>query len=52
VQPKQNPVFSRYKFNNEIQGAQPVEHYITRQRLLTKDCAYGNAEDDMVRDKL
>ena len=52
MQPKQNPVFSRYKFNNEIQGAQPIEQYITRLRLLAKDCAYGNAEDDMVRDRL
>lgn len=52
VQPKQNPVFSRYKFNNETQGAQPVEQYITRLRLLAKDCAYGTAEDEMVRDRL
>ena len=27
VQPKQNPEFSRYKFNNEIQGSRPMAKY-------------------------
>lgn len=52
VQPKHNPVFSRYIFNNETQGTRPVEQYITHLRLLVKDCAFGRGEDEMIRDRL
>jgi hypothetical protein len=36
VQPKQNPVFSWYKFNNEIQGAQPVDSLRTVYTAMLK----------------
>ena len=34
VQPKLNPVFSRFKFNNEVQGQQSIEQFVTRLRLF------------------
>ena len=51
VRPKLNPVFARYKFNNEVQGSQTVDQYITKLKLLAKDCSY-NDENDMVRDRI
>ncbi|XP_062610827.1 uncharacterized protein K02A2.6-like [Saccostrea cucullata] len=44
VQPKLNPVFSRFKFNNEVQGQQSIEQ-------LAKDCQYHDA-DEMIRDRI
>ena len=52
IQPKQNPVFSRYKFNNEIQGSRPMEQFVTHLRLLAKDCSYGDAENEMIREQI
>ena len=34
VQPKLNPIFARFKFNNCVQGAQPVEQFITQLHVL------------------
>ena len=51
VQPKLNPVFSRFKFNNEVQGQQSIEQFVTRLRLLAKDCQYNDA-DEMIRDRI
>lgn len=53
VQPKSNPVFARYKFNNEVQGENSVEQFITRLKVLSKDCSFGEEYiDDMIRDRL
>ena len=38
VQPNSNPVFARYKFNNEIQGDNLFEQFITQLKVLSKDC--------------
>ena len=35
MQPKYNSVFARYKFNNEIQGDNSVEQFITRLKVLS-----------------
>lgn len=51
VQPKLNPIFARYKFSNELQGTQTIEQYVTKLRLLVKDCNYTNA-DEMIRDRI
>ena len=51
VQPKLNPVFARFKFNNEVQGVQTLEQFFTRLRTLAKDCNYGE-EEDMIRDRI
>lgn len=51
VQPKLNPIFARFKFNNEVQGPSTIESYVTRLRLLAKDCSYTNT-DEMIRDRI
>lgn len=53
VQPKSNPVFSRYKFNNEMQGGSSIEQFLTKLKVLAKDCAFGaDYAEDMIRDRL
>lgn len=42
----------RYIFSITKHRVQPLEQYITHLRLLPKDCAYGRAEDEMIRDHL
>lgn len=51
VQPKSNPVFARYKFNNEVQGNKTFDQFVTKLKLLSKDCSYTNA-DEMIRDHI
>lgn len=51
VLPKLNPIFARYKFNKEIQGDNSIEEYLTRLRLLAKDCSFHD-EEEMIRDRL
>lgn len=51
VQPKLNPIFARYKFNNEVQNQDTIDAYITRLRLSARDCNFTNA-DEMIRDRI
>ncbi|KAL3866981.1 hypothetical protein ACJMK2_044224 [Sinanodonta woodiana] len=51
VQPKLNPVFAQFKFNNEIQGSKTIDQYVTSLKLLAKDCLFKD-EDDMIRDRI
>ena len=51
VQPKSNPVFHRFKFNNEVQGENTMEQFITKLRLLASDCEFAN-ESEMIRDRI
>ncbi len=51
IQPKCNPVFSRYKFNNEIQGENTVEQFLTKLKLLAQGCNYADP-DEMIRDRI
>lgn len=34
VQPKLNPVFTRYKFNNEVQSNTTFDQFVTKLKLL------------------
>ena len=53
VQPKSNPVFARYKFNNDVQGDNSVEQFITRLKVLSKDCSFdATYVNDMIRDQM
>ena len=53
VQPKSNPVFARYKFNTEVQGDNSVEQFITRLKVLSKDCSFdATYVNDMIRDQM
>jgi len=51
VQPKLNPVFARYKFNNIIQNSDASEKFVTNLKLQVKDCNYKDPEE-MVRDRI
>lgn len=51
VQPKLNPVFARYKFNNILQNSDTTEQFVTRLKLHVQDCNYGDP-DEMVRDRI
>lgn len=51
VQPKLNPVFARYKFNNEVQGNTTFDQFVTKLKLQNKDCSYTNA-DEMIRHRI
>ncbi len=51
LQPKVNHIFSRYKFNNEIQNEQSFEQFLTKLRLLAVDCNFTD-KDEMIRDRL
>ena len=53
VQPKSNPVFARYKFNNEVQGDNSIEQFVTRLKVMSKDCSFDESYiNDMIRDRL
>ena len=53
VQPKSNPIFDRYKFNNEIKGTKTFDLFVTQVRLLARDCSYLEAiKDEMIRDRI
>ena len=51
VQPKLNPIFARFKFNNIIQGSDSVEKFVTKLRLAAADCRFDNP-DEMIRDRI
>ena len=51
VQPKLNPIFSRYKFNLATQGTDTIEQYLTKLETLAKDCNF-NDPDEMIRDRI
>ena len=51
--PKSNPIFARYKLHSKIQEpGETVQQFVTALKLLVKDCEYGQAEDDTVRDRI
>ena len=51
VQPKLNPIFARYQFNNQVQGNDSIDMFVTRLRNKARDCNYTNT-DEMVRDRI
>ena len=53
VQPKLNPIFSRYKFNNEVQGSDSIDAFVTRLRLAARDCSFSvHEQDNLIRDRI
>ena len=57
VQPKLNPIFARFRFNNEVQGTDNIDSFITRLRIRARDCKFQindttNITDDMIRDRI
>ncbi|CAG2196344.1 unnamed protein product [Mytilus edulis] len=51
VQPKQNSLLARCKFRYETQSSDTVEQFITRLKLIAKDCNFKDT-DEMIRDSL
>ena len=53
VQPKSNPVFARHRLHSKIQEpGETVQQFVTALKLLVKYCEYGQAKDDIVRDRI
>ena len=57
VQPKLNPIFVRYRFNNEVQGSDSIDAFVTRLRIRARDCNFRvndttDITDDMIRDRI
>ena len=51
--PSQIFFFARYKLHSKIQeSGETVQQFVTALKLLVKDCEYGQAEDDTVRDRI
>ena len=46
-----NPIFACYQFNNEIQGSEAIDSFVTRLRLKSRDCDYHDPEE-MIRDRI
>ena len=40
VQPKLNPIFARYRFNNEVQGSDSIDAFVTRLKNKAQDCSF------------
>ena len=51
VQPKLNPIFARYKFDNEVQNQDSIDAFVTRLRLSARDCNFTDA-NEMIRDRI
>ncbi|XP_062600865.1 uncharacterized protein K02A2.6-like [Saccostrea cucullata] len=51
VQPKLNPISARYKSNNGVQGTNTFDQFVTKLKLLARDCNFKDAEE-MIRDRV
>ena len=51
VQPKLNPIFARYCFNNEVQGSDSIDAFVTRLKNKAEDCSFTEKEN-MIRDRI
>lgn len=48
--PLLSPIFERCQFNNEVQGNESIDSFVTRLRFGAQDCDFGNP-DEMIRDR-
>ena len=46
-----NPIFVRYRFNNEVQVSDSIDAFVTRLKLRAQDCSYAEC-DNMIRHKI
>ena len=52
VEPKCNPVFSRYEFHKRVQAeSETVEQFVTDLKLLERDCSFKEP-DEMIRGRI
>ena len=53
VQPETNPIFARHRLHSKIQEpGETVQQFVTALKLQVKYCEYGQAEDDIVGDRI
>ncbi|XP_068204656.1 uncharacterized protein [Palaemon carinicauda] len=51
--PRKNELVARYKFRRCVQETnETLETYVTRLKILVKDCNYGNQRDKQLRDQV
>ncbi|XP_064107989.1 uncharacterized protein K02A2.6-like [Macrobrachium nipponense] len=51
--PRKNELVARYKFRRCMQETnETLEAYVTRLKILVKDCNYGNQRDKQLRDQV
>ena len=51
MQPKLNPFFARYIFNDEIQGSDTIDNFVTRLRIRPQKGEFKE-KDNMIRDRI
>ena len=51
MQPNLNPIFARYRFNNEVQGSDSIDAFVKKLKLRAQDCNYAE-RDNMIRDRI
>lgn len=51
--PKQNVTIERYHFNTRTQSKEEtIDQYVLELRLIAKNCAFGNLEEELIRDRI
>ena len=51
--PKQNVTIERYCLNTRTQASgETIDQYVTKLRLIAKNCKFGNLEDELIRDRI
>ena len=51
--PRGNVTIERYRFNSRAQGKlETVDQYVTELKLISKNCGYGELENQLLRDRV
>ena len=51
--PKQNVTVERYRFNTRSQQeGESIDQYVTALKLMTRNCAFGTLEEELIRDRI
>ena len=51
--PKRNVTIERYRFNTRTQArGETINQYVTKLRLIAKNCKFGNLENELIRDRI
>ena len=51
MQPKLNLIFARYCFNNEVQGSDSIDAFVTRLKNKAQVCSFAEKEN-MIRERI
>ena len=51
--PKENVTIERYRFNTRAEASdETIDEYVTKLKLIAKNCKFGNLEDELIRDRI